>query len=170
MLKLLRLLKIFKRYLANLFEGIRHALIRSLPIIIIFAICLTFLGFILYLLSAQLGIGEQFFKDPITSVFSLFQLFTYDGWHTIPETISSECVKRWQGIWWVDTAVRIGFCALVFAGGIVGVALLNSVFVDGMMLRDKSDEDRTRRLNELNRKIEEISTKLDDMEKRSIQR
>lgn len=169
LLKLLRLLKIFKRYLANLFEGIRHALIRSLPIIIIFAICLTFLGFILYLLSAQLGIGEQFFKDPITSVFSLFQLFTYDGWHTIPETISSECVKRWQGIWWVDTAVRIGFCALVFAGGIVGVALLNSVFVDGMMLRDKSDEDRTRRLNELNRKIEEISTKLDDMEKRSIQ-
>ena len=170
LLKLLRLLKIFKRYLANLFEGIRHALIRSLPIIIIFAICLTFLGFILYLLSAQLGIGEQFFKDPITSVFSLFQLFTYDGWHTIPESISSECVKRWQGIWWVDTAVRIGFCALVFAGGIVGVALLNSVFVDGMMLRDKSDEDRTRRLNELNRKIEEISTKLDDMEKRSLQR
>ena len=170
LLKLLRLLKIFKRYLANLFEGIRHALIRSLPIIIIFAICLTFLGFILYLLSAQLGIGEQFFKDPITSVFSLFQLFTYDGWHTIPESISTECVKRWQGIWWVDTAVRIGFCALVFAGGIVGVALLNSVFVDGMMLRDKSDEDRTRRLNELDRKIEEISTKLDDMQKRSLQR
>ena len=49
------------------------------------------------------------------------------------------------------------------------MSLLNSVFVDGMMLRDKSDEDRTRRLNELNRKIEEISTKLDDMEKRRLQ-
>ena len=169
LLKLLRLLKIFKKYLANLFEGVKHALIRSLPIIIIFAVCLTFLGFILYLLSAQWGIGEEYFKNPITSVFSLFQLFTYDGWHQIPADISEQCQNKWVGVWWVDTAVRIGFCALVFAGGIVGVALLNSVFVDGMMLRDKSDEDRTRRLNELNRKIEEISTKLDDMEKRRLQ-
>lgn len=169
LLKLLRLLKIFKKYLVDLFEGVRHALFRSLPIIIIFAVCLTFLGFILYLLSAQWGIGEEYFRNPITAVFSLFQLFTYDGWHQIPPEITKECIDRWGDIWWIDYVVRIGFCALVFAGGIVGVALLNSVFVDGMMLRDKSDEDRTRRLNELNRKIEEISTKLDDMEKRRLQ-
>ena len=169
LLKLLRLLKIFKKYLVDLFEGVKHALFRSLPIIIIFAVCLTFLGFILYLLSAQWGIGEAYFKNPITAVFSLFQLFTYDGWHQIPPEITKECLNRWGDIWWIDYVVRIGFCALVFAGGIVGVALLNSVFVDGMMLRDKSEADRVHRLNELDRKLEEINTKLDDMEKRRIQ-
>ncbi len=171
LLKLVRLLRIFKKYLVDLWEGAKHAMIKSIPIIIVFGILLFFVGFGFYWASDHFGIGREFFNDPITSVFSLFRLFTYDGWHDIPVKIAEECSKKdiWQGVWWIETAVRIGFCALVFAGGIVGVALLNSVFVDGMMLRDKSEADRVHRLNELDRKIEEISTKLDDMEKRRIQ-
>ena len=171
LLKLVRLLRLFKKYLANLWEGAKHAMIKSIPIIIVFAILMFFMGFGLYWASDHLNIGRVYFKDPITSVVSLFQLFTYDGWHQIPDTIATQFHDQFseEGYWWIDTAVRIGFCALVFAGGIVGVALLNSVFVDGMMLRDKSEADQVRRLNDLSKKIEEISTKLDDMEKRRLQ-
>ena len=169
LLKLLRLLKMFKKYLTNLFDGVKHALIKSIPIIMIFGIGLMILGFVLYLFSAEKGIGEEYFTNPIKSVFSLFQLFTYDGWNLITNNVSAECQRMWPDVWWVESAVRIVFCILVFAGGIVGVALLNSVFVDGMLLRDKSDEDRTKRLNDLARKIEEVNTKLDDMEKRRLQ-
>ncbi|MBO4435560.1 MAG: ion transporter [Fibrobacter sp.] len=171
LLKLVRLLRLFKKYLANLWEGAKHAMIKSIPIIIVFAILMFFMGFGLYWASDHLNIGRVYFKDPITSVVSLFQLFTYDGWTKIPNDVAGQFVERFrdEGYWWIDTAVRIGFCALVFAGGIVGVALLNSVFVDGMMLRDKSEADQVRRLNDLSKKIEEISTKLDDIEKRRLQ-
>ena len=171
LLKLVRLLRLFKKYLANLYEGAKHAMIKSIPIIIVFAILMFFMGFALYWASDYLNIGRAYFKDPITSVVSLFQLFTYDGWTKIPNDVAGQFVEHFrdEGYWWIDTAVRIGFCALVFAGGIVGVALLNSVFVDGMMLRDKSEADQVHRMNDLNRKIEEINTKLDDMEKRRIQ-
>ena len=174
LLKLVRLLRLFKKYLANLYEGAKHAMIKSIPIIIVFAILMFFMGFALYWASDYLNIGREFFKDPITSVVSLFQLFTYDGWTKIPNVVAGQFVDRFreeggEAYWWIDTAVRIGFCALVFAGGIVGVALLNSVFVDGMMLRDKTEAEREHRLDKLDRKIEEINTKLDDMEKRRIQ-
>ena len=163
-LKLLRILKLFQKDLAHLVAGVKDATLKSIPIISIFVISLFILGFILYFGQVKLGVGGEYFKDPISAIVSLFRLFTYDGWHDIPTKIASECNSIYPGIWWVDGAVRIGFCVLVFFGGIVGVALLNSVFVDGMLGRDKIDEKRLQKLDDLSTKLDELTVKVDAMD------
>lgn len=161
-LKLLRIVKKYQKDMAHLYDGAVNAMAKSLPVFALFIIFLTLLGFLLSFISSQLDVGKEFFADPITSILSLFRLFTYDGWSKIPTDIAGEC--RGFGFWWLDGAIRLGFCALVGIGGIVGVALLNSVFVDGMLGRDRSDDERRQKLQELSEKLDLLSTKLDSME------
>lgn len=163
-LKLFRIIKKYQKDLGHLLVGIGSAISKSMPIFAIFIISLTLLGFLLSYFSQKLGIGNAYFANPVSSIVSLFQLFTYDGWHYIPEDISEECKSLWPSIWWVDGAIRMGFCVLVGAGGIVGVALLNSVFVDGMLGRDKSDDERRKKLQELSEKMDLLSQKLDSID------
>ena len=53
--------------------------------------------------------------------------------------------------------IRIVFAILFFVGGILGLSLVNSIFVDAMA-SDNNDE-VLKKLDELERKIEELSSK-----------
>jgi len=77
--------------------------------------------------------APQYFHDPARSVYSMFQVFTVEGWYEIPRAIAQNSSSNWA------TLARVYFGVAVLAGGILGLSLVNAVFVDQMML-DNTDE------------------------------
>ena len=152
----LRSLRIFKSFrllkfipnINGLLKGIGLAMKASLIVSIAFAVLLL----IISILSSTLfgKTAPELFGDPGMSLFTIFRLFTGDGWTEIPIQIaenSSEFIGR---------LVRIVFAVLFFLGGILGLSLVNSIFVDAMA-GDNNDE--------VLHKLEELEKKLDSLSK-----
>ena len=151
----LRSLRIFKSFrllkfvpnINGLLKGIGLAMKASFIVSIAFAILLL----IISILSSTLfgKVAPDLFGDPGLSVFTIFRLFTGDGWSDIPTQIaenSSESIGR---------LVRVVFAVLFFIGGILGLSLVNSIFVDAMA-GDNNDE-VLQKLDELEKKFDEFN-------------
>lgn len=140
----LRALRIFKSFrllkfipnINGLLKGIGLALRASFIVSIAFAVLLLIIS-ILYS-SLFGGISPELFGDPGVSLFTIFKLFTGDGWSEIPMEIAENS-------------------SVFFVGGILGLSLVNSIFVDAMA-SDNNDE-VLKKLDELENKIEELSSK-----------
>lgn len=152
----LRSLRIFKSFrllkfipnINGLLKGIGLAMKASFIVSIAFVVLLL----IISILSSTLfgKVAPELFEDPGVSLFTIFRLFTGDGWSEIPTEIaenSSEFVGR---------LVRIVFAVMFFLGGILGLSLVNSIFVDAMA-EDNNDE--------VLQKLEELEKKLDSLKK-----
>ena len=153
----LRSLRIFKSFrllkfipnINGLLKGIGLAMKASLIVSIAFAVLLL----IISILSATIfgKITPELFGDPGVSLFTIFRLFTGDGWSEIPTQIAANSSE------FVGRLVRIVFAILFFLGGILGLSLVNSIFVDAMA-GDNNDE-VLQRLDELKKKLDELDMK-----------
>lgn len=150
----LRTLRVFKSFrllkfipnINGLLKGIGVAVKTSFIVCVAFAILLL----IISILSSTLygKIVPELFGDPGSSLFTIFRLFTGDGWSEIPTEIaanSSELVGR---------LTKIVFAIIFFIGGILGLSLVNSIFVDALA-GDNNDE-VLRRIDELEKKIDNL--------------
>lgn len=114
-----------------------------------------FAGYLLIILVAAIlstsffgHVAPQYFGTPWESIYSVFRLFTVEGWYDIPDAVSSA-----YGEWGV-VGVRLYFAILLILGGVIGLSLINSVFVDAMV-SDNNDE-VLQRINELEKKIDKL--------------
>ena len=151
----LRTLRVFKSFrllkfipnISGLLKGIGVAIRTSFIVCVAFAILLLIISI---LSSTVFGkISPELFGDPGLSLFTIFRLFTGDGWSEIPNEIaanSSDLVGRLS---------RIVFAILFFVGGILGLSLVNSIFVDALA-GDNNDE-VLHRIDILEKKIDELS-------------
>lgn len=135
-LRSMRLFKSFKmlRFIPNihkLLKGIKLAFRASLLIFIAFAIFLV----IFSILSSTVfgSISPEYFGNPVISLYSIFRLFTIEGWYELPDAIAKNGTTFW-GVF-----ARCYFSILMFLGGIIGMSLINSIFVDAMA-EDNNDE------------------------------
>ncbi len=71
--------------------------------------------------------APQYFANPAHACYTMFQVFTVEGWYEIPQAIASGSSAGWA------TLARIYFGAAVLIGGILGLSLGNAVFVDQMV-------------------------------------
>lgn len=131
--RLFRLLRLL-RFIPNrdhLLAGIRRALKASVGVLL----ALLLLNFILALGATFLfgRLAPEHFGNPFLSVYSLFRVFTVEGWYELPELIAA----RAEHPVWVVLA-RVYFAASVLLGGIVGLSLANAVFVDEMLADNQS--------------------------------
>ncbi len=94
--------------------------------------------------------APQFFGNPALSFYSIFRLFTIEGWYEMPEAIAL------NGGATMAVFARIYFSILLFLGGIIGMSLVNSIFVDAMAADNNDD---------VLEKLEQIERKLDKIEK-----
>ena len=92
--------------------------------------------------------APQFFGNPALSVYSIFRLFTIEGWYDMPEAIANNSGAT------MAVFARIYFSILLFMGGIIGMSLVNSIFVDAMAA-DNNDE-VLEKLNHLVKKIDDL--------------
>jgi voltage-gated sodium channel len=152
---LLRLLRLFRLvrflkfipHLGKIISGLGRAVRASVFVLL----TLVMLNFILAILSCHLY-GEQvpeFFGDPLISAYSIFQLFTIEGWNEISEAVAEKSTHPF-----FTYAARFYIGLIVLVGGIFGLSLANAVFVDEMTI-DNNDA-LEKRMEDLKAQIEEI--------------
>lgn len=97
------------------------------------------------------AILPQHFGDPITSCYTLFKVFTVEGWYEIPDQMADAGAPRFE-----VAALRLYMIFSVLTGGILGLSLANAVFVDEMTI-DNNDE-LERRVESMHKELKELRT------------
>lgn len=157
--RILRVFKAFRffKFIPNvdqLVSGIQRAIKTSLFVFAGFLIYIFIIGILSYYLFENSG--SDFFSDPLVSFYSTFKIFTIEGWFEIPEQISDGYSKT------STFFTYLYFIFVVLSGGIFGLSLVNSIFVDSMV----SDNNDTleKKIDNLDSKVIEILTKIKDNE------
>lgn len=149
-----RVMRVFKSFrflkfvpgIENLINGIQRALKASIIVIIGFAIYIFIIGiFSFYLFNST---SQDYFGNPLTSLYSIFKIFTVEGWFEIPEKIT----QGYSAI--ASFFTYFYFILILLTGGIFGLSLVNSIFVDAMVA-DNNDE--------LEKKIDNLDKKISDL-------
>ena len=143
-----RILK-FIPNIESIMNGCRRAVASTSVIVLAFLI----IAFIWSIITCNLfsKVAPDYFKDPLTSFYSIFRLFTVEGWYDIPDAVSAEQPE------WYQTIVKLFFSVLLFLGGIIGMSFINSIIVDAMA-SDNNDQ-VLERVKELEDKIDKLLEK-----------
>ncbi|MGD9579734.1 MAG: ion transporter [Vampirovibrionia bacterium] len=136
----------------HLWNGIKRALAASVG----FLITLCIYNFILAIGAAYLfsDIDPERFGDPLISIYTMFKVFTIEGWYEIPDSIALNSTPL------MGFVARAYFIFTVLTGGLIGLSIANAVFVDEMIM-DNTDsiEERVKNLEkELNNRFDALST------------
>ena len=151
-----RVMRVFKSFrflkfvpgIEHLIKGIQRALKASIIVLIGFAIYIFIVGiFSFYLFKSS---APEYFSNPLTSLYSIFKIFTVEGWFEIPEQIT----KGYSSLSAFFTYFY--FIFILLTGGIFGLSLVNSIFVDAMV-SDNNDE-LEQKIDNLDKKITELLT------------
>jgi voltage-gated sodium channel len=156
MFRLVRLVR-FIRFVPNLtklLEGLTRAIKASVFVLL----ALLFMNFLLALFACHLfgEIDAEHFADPLISAYSIFQLFTVEGWYEIPADI----IEHLDAPWAIGLT-RVFFIFVVLIGGIFGLSLANAVFVDEMTIDNNK---------ELEEKIDELRAEVASLKELLVKR
>lgn len=159
-LRLLRALRFYRflhllreESLTKLGRGFVNGLRSSWPVLGTFLVIIISIGLINCSLFCEAS--PELFGNPLTSVYTVFQLFTIEGWYEIPKACLGPDASSFT-----IAVIRLYFSLLLIAGGIIGMSFINSVFVDAMA-EDNNDE-VLNRINRLETKIDELMKRLDE--------
>lgn len=154
-LRVARIFKAFRflKFIPNIDEilrGIRRAMKAS--ILVLFA--LVVYNFMLAVLSCHLfkEIAPDYFSNPLQSLYSIFKIFTVEGWYEIPEVIAANTTPV------INVLSTLYFVTILVTGGILGLSLVNSIFVDAMVA-DNNDALEAK-VDKLTQAIEELKSQL----------
>ena len=147
----------FFKFIPNvggLIADVKRALDTSLFILIGFIIYIFIVGTLSFYLFN--GSDTEYFTSPMISLYSTFKIFTIEGWYEIPEQICANYSSL------ATFFTYFYFIFVVVTGGIIGLSLVNSIFVDSM-LSDNTD-DIEKKIDALDIKLNELIKKLDNNE------
>lgn len=149
-----RVMRVFKSFrflkfvsgIEHLIIGIQRALKASIVVLIGFVIYIFIIGILsFYLFKSS---SPEYFGNPLASLYSIFKVFTVEGWFEIPEQIT----KEYSSITAFFTYFY--FIFILLTGGIFGLSLVNSIFVDAM-ISDNNDA--------LEQKIDNLESKITEL-------
>jgi voltage-gated sodium channel len=128
-LRVARLFRFFRvfRFIPNgnvIWQGVIRALRVSVAVMLTLFILNLIFGLGATMLFHELPNHEKYFGDPITSTYSLFKVFTVEGWYNIPDELSESSNSL---VW---SFVIRGYFVVAVIVGIVGLSLANAVFVN----------------------------------------
>ncbi len=145
LLRVLRLARLFRfmafvPHLSMILSGLGRALRASVFVLMV----LLFLDLILAVLTCHFyqNIAPEYFGNPLISAYTVFQLFTVEGWNEVADVIADNS----SGEYMIGFS-RFFFVLIVLIGGIFGMSLANAVFVDEMTMDNN---------NELEAKIDKL--------------
>jgi voltage-gated sodium channel len=143
----------------HIFRSAQQALGASFMVLVGFFVVI----FIMAILSTFFfqNVAPNLFGDPLTSYYSTFQVFTVEGWNGIPDALLKEAEANSKPF--SNAAIffiRMYFIGLFIVGGIFGLSIVNSIFVDAMI----SDHDETeKQFEEVEKKLTNMEEKMDKM-------
>ena len=156
LLRLFRLIRLirFIQFIPNLTQ-IMLGLGRALKASVLVLLLLFFLNFVLAIFTCHLygDIAPAYFRNPLVASYSIFQLFTVEGWNEIPALIATKS----------DSSIYVGltrlyFVMVVLVGGIFGMSLANAIFVDEMTMDNNNDLEL--KIDQLQRQLDEVLREL----------
>ncbi len=138
LLRLFRLVRLvrfisFIPHMDEILAGLGRAIRSSVFVLL----ALFFLNFMLAIFTCHFygKIAPELFGDPVQSLYSIFQMFTVEGWNEIPSTVSENMANSAEGSTYAsEWLMRLYFVMIVLIGGIFGMSLANAVFVDEMTI------------------------------------
>ncbi|MDF1546199.1 MAG: ion transporter [Bacteroidales bacterium] len=133
----------------TLIKGVQRALKASIFVLFGFFI----LNFIISVLSSYLfkEISPEYFGNPFRAMYSTFKIFTVEGWYEIPDKIVRDSTHISAFL------IKLYFVIILILGGILGLSLVNSIFVDSMVM-DNTD-DLEKKVDSLNAKVDMLLKK-----------
>lgn len=145
-LRLGRLFRLFRvlRFIPNLDHlvlGVRRALRASIGVFL----ALMLINLILAVMATLLfrDLDPEHFGNPVVAGYSIFQVFTVEGWNEIADGLEERAVAtKPEGARLLVTGTRAFFIVAVLIGGILGLSLANAVFVDEMMMDNTESLER----------------------------
>ena len=150
----LRSMRMFKslrmlRFIPNIHKLLAGIQLASKATLFVFIAFIVFLVTFSILSSTIFGnIAPEYFGNPAISIYSIFRLFSVEGWYELPDAIAAHGSAGWGFF------ARVYFSLLMFLGGIIGLSLINSIFVDAMA-EDNNDE-VLRKLDQIEKQLKEI--------------
>jgi voltage-gated sodium channel len=117
----------------SIFSSVQHAMKASVMVLTGFFVFI----FIMSIMSCYFyqHISPEHFGDPIISYYSMFKVFTIEGWNNIPDEMVESGKMGYYGCFFT----KLYFIILLVFGGIIGLSIVNSIFVDAMV-SDNNDE------------------------------
>jgi len=146
--RIARVFKFFRfiQFIPNvnkLIRGINQALKASVIVIIGFFIYTFVVSIVTCFLYKN--IAPSYFGDPIQSFYTIFRIFTVEGWYEIPDLVADKANLM------IAFLTKAYFMLILLTGGIFGLSLVNSIFVDAMV-SDNTDE--------LEEKVDQLSAEI----------
>lgn len=153
----LRALRVFKSFrlfkfipnIENILKGIKLACKASFVVALGFGVLLLIVSILTSTLFGSAA--PQYFGDPGQALYSTFKVFSVEGWYEIPDAIAATSGPV------MGTFAKFYFVLFLFVGGILGLSLINAIFVDAAV-SDNNDEVLAR-IDELDSKIEKLLDK-----------
>jgi voltage-gated sodium channel len=154
--RIARVFKFFRfiKFIPNvdkLIKGINQALKASVIVIIGFFIY----NFVVSIITCFLykNIAPDYFGNPIQSFYSIFKIFTVEGWYEIPDLIAGKTNVV------VAFLSKVYFILILLTGGIFGLSLVNSIFVDAMV--SDNNEDLEKKVDALTSEISKLRERIE---------
>lgn len=161
-LRLARLFRLFRlmRFIPDR-EHLGNGIIRAMRASIGVFLAIAVVNFIFAMGAHVLFDNDapQYFGDPGRACYSMFRIFTIEGWNEIPDAIVENASYGWT------VFVRVYFGAAVLFGGILGLSIGNAVFCD-QMIADNTEsvqagvDELTGEVHQLRAEIRELKSLL----------
>ena len=150
--KFFRFIQFFPQ-VEHIFRSIREAVRASFMVLIGFFVFI----FIMSIISCYFyqKIAPQYFSDPITAYYTIFKIFTIEGWNTIPDEIVASGKLNLLGAF----LTKFYFATLLVVGGIGGLSIVNSIFVDAMV--SDNNDDLEKQVDHMEQEMKVLHSKMD---------
>ena len=159
----LRVFRVFKFFrLVRFFPNVQPLIIsvqRALKTSYFVIAGFFLLVFIVSLVTCSLykNIVPEYFGNPLDSFYSVFRLFSVEGWYEIPDLIAARTSPL------IAFFSKLYFIIMLLCGGIFGLSLVNSIFVDAMV--SDNNDDLQEDVTQLRKKIEDLTVKIEELKK-----
>ena len=133
-------------------RGFKMAMRQSYGVLLSFLVFIVIFG----LLNCSMfqEADPKHFSSPLRSIYSVFQICTIEGWYEIPDAIA----EYYGNYTVIPHLVRLYFTLLLIMGGIIGMSLLNSIFVDAMV--EDNNDDVKEQLDAIQDQLNDIQQQL----------
>ena len=139
--RLVRLLE-FVPHIDQLLAGLGRAMRASFLIMA----ALALMNYMLAMVTCHFfgEIVPDLFGNPFQAMYSMFQVFTIEGWNDIPAQVVAEMKQAEVSVRWMNNDIAVAivqtfFATVLLLGGVLGLSLANAIFVDEMTI-DNTDQ------------------------------
>lgn len=159
-LMVLRVLRVFKFFrfiqffpqVEHIFRSISEALKASFMVLVGFFV----LVFIMAIISTFFfqEAAPSMFGNPLKAYYAIFQVFTIEGWNGVTDALVEEA--QFSPV--AEFFTKAYFIFMLIMGGVFGLSIVNSIFVDAMV----SDHDETeQQFEDVEQELKKMHSKMD---------